>query len=58
MEVWKWVFEHVSFPVDVATKLADFTCNQHAGEHLKMGDEDVEKRFFGSEVRPQALTLR
>lgn len=37
---WKWVHEHVSFPVNVATRIADFTCSQHASEHLKMNDED------------------
>jgi len=39
-EKWKWVHEHVSFPVNIATRIADFTCSQHASEHLKMSDED------------------
>ncbi|KAH8812867.1 hypothetical protein F5884DRAFT_751167 [Xylogone sp. PMI_703] len=41
--VWKWVHEHVSFPVNVATRTADFTCNMDAGEHLRMNDEDNAK---------------
>jgi ketosteroid isomerase-like protein len=39
-EKWKWVHEQVSFPVNIATQIADFTCSQHATEHLKMKHED------------------
>ncbi|KAH7110700.1 hypothetical protein EDB81DRAFT_894654 [Dactylonectria macrodidyma] len=45
---WKWIQEHVSFPANIATQKADFTCNQDAGEHLKMKDEDNEKRDAGT----------
>lgn len=38
---WKWVHEHVSFPVNIATKIADFTCSQHATEHLKMKEGGI-----------------
>ncbi|CZR53545.1 uncharacterized protein PAC_03424 [Phialocephala subalpina] len=40
---WKWVHEHVSFPVNIATRTADFTCSQYATEHLKINDEDNVK---------------
>lgn len=42
--MWKWVQEHVSFPVNIATRQGDFTCCQDAGEHLRMKDEDNLKR--------------
>ncbi|OAG34702.1 hypothetical protein AYO21_11137 [Fonsecaea monophora] len=42
--VWRWIQEHVSFPANIATQMADFTCSQDAGEHLRMKDEDNKKR--------------
>ena len=42
--VWQWVQEHVSFPANIATRKAAFTCNQDAGEHIMMQDEDNVKR--------------
>ncbi|KAH7020412.1 hypothetical protein EDB80DRAFT_882445 [Ilyonectria destructans] len=35
---WKWIQEHLSFPVDIASRKADFTCNQSATDHLKVRD--------------------
>lgn len=42
--IWKWIQEHVSFPANIATRQADFTCNQDAGEHLMMKNDDNVKR--------------
>ena len=42
--VWKWIEEHVSFPASIATRLADFICNQDAGEHIMMKNEENKSR--------------
>ncbi|KIW30209.1 uncharacterized protein PV07_05968 [Cladophialophora immunda] len=42
--IWKWIEEHVSFPVNVATQKGDLTCSLDAGENLRMDDKDNEKR--------------
>ncbi|KAH7068620.1 hypothetical protein FB567DRAFT_585050 [Paraphoma chrysanthemicola] len=41
---WKWIQEHVSFPANIADQKADFTLSSDAGEHLRMRNEDNEKR--------------
>lgn len=42
--VWKWIQEHVSFPVNVATQKGDLTCSLDAGENLRMNEADNKKR--------------
>lgn len=54
--VWKWIEEHVSFPVNIATRTADFTCNQDAGEHIMMKEEDNEKRNGDNFKRSEKTT--
>lgn len=45
--VWKWIEEHVSFPVNIATQKADLTCSLDAGENIMMDDQDNAARSEG-----------
>ncbi|RSL58707.1 hypothetical protein CEP54_007611 [Fusarium duplospermum] len=43
-EAWKYVHEHYSFPVNMATKLADFTGTQRATESVEFKKKGDDKK--------------
>jgi ketosteroid isomerase-like protein len=41
---WLWVHEHISFPVDLKTRLADFECGLNVKSSLYLGDKSWGER--------------
>lgn len=51
---WLWVHEHISFPVDLKTRIADFEGGLHPKEALYLGDKSWGERPLEEVKLPQS----